>query len=178
FDSKRLTVNFSTLDSSPNLENKPIKLNYTNILTGQKFSVSSFFAANLASFDLNNLAPGSSYQIESFELESSKVEFGQTFIKNFHTPAAIVDSKIATGATFSKVDLSVVSVDNLEGTKAHLYLDDSSILPVSGVFRKTDQPNSYQISFEPKGLTNKTKYGLSKVVFDSLSQNSVFAKNR
>ncbi|VEU71640.1 DUF1410 domain [Mesomycoplasma ovipneumoniae] len=178
FDSKRLTVNFSTLDSSPNLENKPIKLNYTNILTGQKFSVSSFFAANLASFDLNNLAPGSSYQIESFELESSKVEFGQTFIKNFHTPAAIVDSKIATGATFAKVDLSVVSVDNLEGTKAHLYLDDSSILPVSGVFRKTDQTNSYQISFEPKGLTNKTKYGLSKVVFDALSPNSVFAKNR
>ncbi|WP_337899055.1 hypothetical protein [Mesomycoplasma ovipneumoniae] len=178
FDSKRLTVNFSTLDSSPNLENKPIKLNYTNILTGQKFSVSSFFAANLASFDLNNLAPGSSYQIESFELESSKVEFGQTFIKNFHTPAAIVESKIATGATFSKVDLSVVSVDNLEGTKAHLYLDDSSILPVSGVFRKTGETNSYQISFEPKGLTNKTKYGLSKVVFDSLSPNSVFAKNR
>ncbi|WP_341492391.1 hypothetical protein [Mesomycoplasma ovipneumoniae] len=178
FDSKRLTVNFSTLDSSPNLENKPIKLNYTNILTGQKFSVSSFFAANLASFDLNDLAPGSSYQIESFELESSKVEFGQTFIKNFHTPAAIVDSKIATGATFAKVDLSVVSVDNLEGTKAHLYLDDSSILPVSGVFRKTDQPNSYQISFEPKGLTNKTKYGLSKVVLDALSPNSVFAKNR
>ncbi|MDO6826185.1 DUF1410 domain-containing protein [Mesomycoplasma ovipneumoniae] len=178
FDSKRLTVNFSTLDSSPNLENKPIKLNYTNILTGQKFSVSSFFAANLASFDLSNLAPGSSYQIESFELESSKVEFGQTFIKNFHTPAAIVESKIATGATFAKVDLSVVSVDNLEGTKAHLYLDDSSILPVSGVFRKTDQPNSYQISFEPKGLTNKTKYGLSKVVFDALSPNSVFAKNR
>ncbi|MHA0271687.1 DUF1410 domain-containing protein, partial [Mesomycoplasma ovipneumoniae] len=178
FDSKRLTVNFSTLDSSPNLENKPIKLNYTNILTGQKFSVSSFFAANLASFDLSNLAPGSSYQIENFELESSKVEFGQTFIKNFHTPAAIVDSKIATGATFSKVDLSVVSVDNLEGTKAHLYLDDSSILPVSGVFRKTDQTNSYQISFEPKGLTNKTKYGLSRVVFDALSPNSVFAKNR
>ncbi|MDW2926656.1 DUF1410 domain-containing protein, partial [Mesomycoplasma ovipneumoniae] len=178
FDSKRLTVNFSTLDSSPNLENKPIKLNYTNILTGQKFSVSSFFAANLASFDLNNLAPGSSYQIESFELESSKVEFGQTFIKNFHTPAAIVESKIATGATFSKVDLSVVSVDNLEGTRAHLYLDDSSILPVSGVFRKTDQANSYQISFEPKGLTNKTKYGLSRVVFDALSPNSVFAKNR
>ncbi|WP_341495407.1 hypothetical protein [Mesomycoplasma ovipneumoniae] len=178
FDSKRLTVNFSTLDSSPNLENKPIKLNYTNILTGQKFSVSSFFAANLASFDLNNLAPGSSYQIESFELESSKVEFGQTFIKNFHTPAAIVESKIATGATFSKVNLSVVSVDNLEGTKAHLYLDDSSILPVSGVFRKTDQTNSYQISFEPKGLTNKTKYGLSKVVFDGISPNSVFAKNR
>ncbi|EXU61450.1 Hypothetical protein MOVI_0140 [Mesomycoplasma ovipneumoniae 14811] len=178
FDSKRLTVNFSTLDTSPNLENKPIKLNYTNILTGQKFSVSSFFAANLASFDLNNLAPGSSYQIESFELESSKVEFGQTFIKNFHTPAAIVDSKIATGATFSKVDLSVVSVDNLEGTKAHLYLDDNSILPVSGVFRKTGEPNSYQISFEPKGLTNKTKYGLSKVVFDALSPNSVFAKNR
>ncbi len=178
FDSKRLTVNFSTLDSSPNLENKPIKLNYTNILTGQKFSVSSFFAANLASFDLSNLAPGSSYQIESFELESSKVEFGQTFIKNFHTPAAIVESKIATGATFSKVDLSVVSVDNLEGTKAHLYLDDSSILPVSGVFRKTDETNSYQISFEPKGLTNKTKYGLSKVVFDGLSPNSVFAKNR
>ncbi|MHA0322900.1 hypothetical protein [Mesomycoplasma ovipneumoniae] len=178
FDSKRLTVNFSTLDSSPNLENKPIKLNYTNILTGQKFSVSSFFAANLASFDLNNLAPGSSYQIESFELESSKVEFGQTFIKNFHTPAAIVDSKIATGATFSKVDLSVVSVDNLEGTRAHLYLDDNSILPVSGVFRKTSETNSYQISFEPKGLTNKTKYGLSKVVFDSLSPNSVFAKNR
>ncbi|WP_341515656.1 hypothetical protein [Mesomycoplasma ovipneumoniae] len=178
FDSKRLTVNFSTLDSSPNLENKPIKLNYTNILTGQKFSVSSFFAANLASFDLNNLAPGSSYQIESFELESSKVEFGQTFIKNFHTPAAIVESKIATGATFSKVDLSVVSVDNLEGTKAHLYLDDSSILPVSGVFRKTGETNSYQISFEPKGLTNKTKYGLSKVVFDSQSPNSVFAKNR
>ncbi|EXU61445.1 Hypothetical protein MOVI_0200 [Mesomycoplasma ovipneumoniae 14811] len=178
FDSKRLTVNFSTLDSNPNLENKPIKLNYTNILTGQKFSVSSFFAANLASFDLNNLAPGTSYQIESFELESSKVEFGQTFIKNFHTPAAIVDSKIATGATFSKVDLSVVSVDNLEGTKAHLYLDDNSILPVSGVFRKTDQANSYQISFEPKGLTNKTKYGLSKVVFDALSPNSVFAKNR
>ncbi|VEU71656.1 DUF1410 domain [Mesomycoplasma ovipneumoniae] len=178
FDSKRLTVNFSTLDSSPNLENKPIKLNYTNILTGQKFSVSSFFAANLASFDLGNLAPGSSYQIESFELESSKVEFGQTFIKNFHTPAAIVDSKIATGATFSKVDLTVSSVDNLEGTKAHLYLDDSSILPVSGVFRKTSEPNSYQISFEPKGLTNKTKYGLSKVVFDALSPNSVFAKNR
>ncbi|WP_341490617.1 hypothetical protein [Mesomycoplasma ovipneumoniae] len=178
FDSKRLTVNFSTLDSSPNLENKPIKLNYTNILTGQKFSVSSFFAANLASFDLNNLAPGSSYRIENFELESSKVEFGQTFIKNFHTPAAIVESKIATGATFSKVDLSVVSVDNLEGTKAHLYLDDSSILPVSGVFRKTGETNSYQISFEPKGLTNKTKYGLSKVVFDSLSPNSVFAKNR
>ncbi|WP_341513208.1 hypothetical protein [Mesomycoplasma ovipneumoniae] len=178
FDSKRLTVNFSTLDSSPNLENKPIKLNYTNILTGQKFSVSSFFAANLASFDLNNLAPGSSYQIENFELESSKVEFGQTFIKNFHTPAAIVESKIATGATFSKVDLSVVSVDNLEGTKAHLYLDDSSILPVSGVFRKTGETNSYQISFEPKGLTNKTKYGLSKVVFDALSPNSVFAKNR
>ncbi|WP_341491260.1 hypothetical protein [Mesomycoplasma ovipneumoniae] len=178
FDSKRLTVNFSTLDSSPNLENKPIKLNYTNILTGQKFSVSSFFAANLASFDLNNLAPGSSYQIESFELESSKVEFGQTFIKNFHTPAAIVESKIATGATFSKVDLSVVSVDNLEGTKAHLYLDDSSILPVSGVFRKTGETNSYQISFEPKGLTNKTKYGLSKVVFDGQSPNSVFAKNR
>ncbi|WP_337903753.1 hypothetical protein [Mesomycoplasma ovipneumoniae] len=178
FDSKRLTVNFSTLDSSPNLENKPIKLNYTNILTGQKFSVSSFFAANLASFDLGNLAPGSSYQIESFELESSKVEFGQTFIKNFHTPAAIVESKIATGATFAKVDLSVVSVDNLEGTKAHLYLDDSSILPVSGVFRKTGETNSYQISFEPKGLTNKTKYGLSKVVFDSQSPNSVFAKNR
>ncbi len=178
FDSKRLTVNFSTLNSSPNLENKPIKLNYTNIQTGQKFSVSSFFAANLASFDLNNLAPGSSYQIESFELESSKVEFGQTFIKNFHSPAAIVESKIATGATFSKVDLSVVSVDNLEGTKAHLYLDDSSILPVSGVFRKTDQPNSYQISFEPKGLTNKTKYGLSKVVFDGLNPNSVFNKNR
>ncbi|WP_337904338.1 hypothetical protein [Mesomycoplasma ovipneumoniae] len=178
FDSKRLTVNFSTLDSSPNLENKPIKLNYTNILTGQKFSVSSFFAANLASFDLNNLAPGTSYQIESFELESSKVEFGQTFIKNFHTPAAIVESKIATGATFAKVDLSVVSVDNLEGTKAHLYLDDSSILPVSGVFRKTGETNSYQISFEPKGLTNKTKYGLSKVVFDSQSPNSVFAKNR
>ncbi|WP_341492471.1 hypothetical protein [Mesomycoplasma ovipneumoniae] len=178
FDSKRLTINFSTLDSSPNLENKPIKLNYTNILTGQKFSVSSFFAANLASFDLNNLAPGSSYQIESFELESSKVEFGQTFIKNFHTPPAIVDSKIATGATFAKVDLSIVSVDNLEGTKAHLYLDDSSILPVSGVFRKTSEPNSYQISFEPKGLTNKTKYGLSKVVFDGISPNSVFAKNR
>ncbi|WP_337905166.1 hypothetical protein [Mesomycoplasma ovipneumoniae] len=178
FDSKRLTVNFSTLDSSPNLENKPIKLNYTNILTGQKFSVSSFFAANLASFDLNNLAPGSSYQIESFELESSKVEFGQTFIKNFHTPAAIVESKIATGATFSKVDLSVVSVDNLEGTRAHLYLDDSSILPVSGVFRKLSETNSYQISFEPKGLTNKTKYGLSKVVFDGLNPNSVFAKNR
>ncbi|WP_337896250.1 hypothetical protein [Mesomycoplasma ovipneumoniae] len=178
FDSKRLTVNFSTLDSSPNLENKPIKLNYTNILTGQKFSVSSFFAANLASFDLNNLAPGSSYQIESFELESSKVEFGQTFIKNFHSPAAIVESKIATGATFAKVDLSVVSVDNLEGTKAHLYLDDSSILPVSGVFRKTGETNSYQISFEPKGLTNKTKYGLSRVVFDGISPNSVFAKNR
>ncbi|WP_341401236.1 DUF1410 domain-containing protein, partial [Mesomycoplasma ovipneumoniae] len=178
FDSKRLTVNFSTLDSSPNLENKPIKLNYTNILTGQKFSVSSFFAANLASFDLGNLAPGSSYQIESFELESSKVEFGQTFIKNFHTPAAIVESKIATGATFAKVDLSVVSVDNLEGTKAHLYLDDSSILPVSGVFRKTGETNSYQISFEPKGLTNKTKYGLSKVIFDGLSPNSVFNKNR
>ncbi|WP_341494092.1 DUF1410 domain-containing protein [Mesomycoplasma ovipneumoniae] len=178
FDSKRLTVNFSTLDSNPNLENKPIKLNYRNILTGQKFSVSSFFAANLASFDLSNLAPGTSYQIESFELESSKVEFSQTFIKNFHTPAAIVESKIATGATFSKVDLSVVSVDNLEGTKAHLYLDDSSILPVSGVFRKTGETNSYQISFEPKGLTNKTKYGLSKVVFDALSPNSVFAKNR
>ncbi|WNM16185.1 hypothetical protein [Mesomycoplasma ovipneumoniae] len=178
FDSKRLTVNFSTLDSSPNLENKPIKLNYTNIQTGQKFSVSSFFAANLASFDLNNLVPGSSYQIENFELESSKVEFGQTFIKNFHTPAAIVESKIATGATFSKVDLSVVSVDNLEGTKAHLYLDDSSILPVSGVFRKTGETNSYQISFESKGLTNKTKYGLSRVVFDALSPNSVFAKNR
>ncbi|WP_337897527.1 hypothetical protein [Mesomycoplasma ovipneumoniae] len=178
FDSKRLTVNFSTLDSSPNLENKPIKLNYTNIQTGQKYSVSSFFAANLASFDLNNLAPGSSYQIESFELESSKVEFGQTFIKNFHTPAAIVESKIATGATFSKVDLTVVSVDNLEGTRAHLYLDDSSILPVSGVFRKLSETNSYQISFEPKGLTNKTKYGLSKVVFDGLNPNSVFAKNR
>lgn len=178
FDSKRLTVNFSTLDTSPNLENKPIKLNYTNILTGQKFSVSSIFAANLASFDLNNLAPGSSYQIESFELESSKVEFGKTFIKNFYTPSAIVDSKIATGATFAKIDLSVVSVDNLEGTRAHLYLDDNSILPVSGVFKKTDGINSYQISFEPKGLTNKTKYSLDRVVFGGLNPNSVFAKNK
>ncbi|WP_069096723.1 DUF1410 domain-containing protein [Mesomycoplasma ovipneumoniae] len=178
FDSKRLTVNFSTLDTSPNLENKPIKLNYTNIQTGQKFSVSSIFAANLASFDLNNLAPGSSYQIESFELESSKVEFGKTFIKNFYTPAAIVDSKIATGATFAKIDLSVVSVDNLEGTQAHLYLDDNSILPVSGVFKKTDRVNSYQISFEPKGLTNKTKYSLDRVVFGGLNPNSVFAKNK
>ncbi|MDW2923854.1 hypothetical protein [Mesomycoplasma ovipneumoniae] len=51
-------------------------------------------------------------------------------------------------------------------------------MPVSGVFRKTDQTNSYQISFEPKGLTNKTKYGLSRVVFDGQSPNSVFAKNR
>ncbi|MDW2834249.1 DUF1410 domain-containing protein [Mesomycoplasma ovipneumoniae] len=178
FDSKRLTVNFSTLDTSPNLENKPIKLNYTNIQTGQKFSVSSVFAANLASFDLNNLAPGSSYQIESFELESSKVEFGKTFIKNFYTPAAIVDSKIATGATFAKIDLSVVSVDNLEGTRAHLYLDDNSILPVSGVFKKTDRVNSYQISFEPKGLTNRTKYSLDRVVFGGLNPNSVFAKNK
>ncbi|MDW2898292.1 DUF1410 domain-containing protein [Mesomycoplasma ovipneumoniae] len=178
FDSKRLTVNFSTLDTSPNLENKPIKLNYTNIQTGQKFSVSSVFAANLASFDLKNLAPGSSYQIESFELESSKVEFGKTFIKNFYTPSAIVDSKIATGATFAKIDLSVVSVDNLEGTRAHLYLDDNSILPVSGVFKKTDRVNSYQISFEPKGLTNKTKYSLDRVVFGGLSPNSVFAKNK
>ncbi|WP_218836571.1 hypothetical protein [Mesomycoplasma ovipneumoniae] len=178
FDSKRLTVNFSTLDTSPNLENKPIKLNYTNIQTGQKFSVSSVFAANLASFDLNNLAPGSSYQIESFELESSKVEFGKTFVKNFYTPSAIVDSKIATGATFAKIDLSVVSVDNLEGTRAHLYLDDNSILPVSGVFKKTDRVNSYQISFEPKGLTNKTKYSLDRVVFGGLSPNSVFAKNK
>ncbi|WP_069098739.1 DUF1410 domain-containing protein [Mesomycoplasma ovipneumoniae] len=178
FDSKRLTVNFSTLDTSPNLENKPIKLNYTNIQTGQKFSVSSVFAANLASFDLNNLAPGSSYQIESFELESSKVEFGKTFIKNFYTPSAIVDSKIATGATFAKIDLSVVSVDNLEGTRAHLYLDDNSILPVSGVFKKTDGINSYQISFEPKGLTNKTKYSLDRVVFGGLNPNSVFAKNK
>ncbi|MCP9306785.1 DUF1410 domain-containing protein [Mesomycoplasma ovipneumoniae] len=178
FDSKRLTVNFSTLDTSPNLENKPIKLNYTNIQTGQKFSVSSVFAANLASFDLNNLAPGSSYQIESFELESSKVEFGKTFIKNFYTPAAIVDSKIATGATFAKIDLSVVSVDNLEGRQAHLYLDDNSILPVSGVFKKTDGINSYQISFEPKGLTNKTKYSLDRVVFGGLNPNSVFAKNK
>ncbi|WP_010321443.1 DUF1410 domain-containing protein [Mesomycoplasma ovipneumoniae] len=178
FDSKRLTVNFSTLDTSPNLENKPIKLNYTNIQTGQKFSVSSIFAANLASFDLNNLAPGSSYQIESFELESSKVEFGKTFIKNFYTPSAIVDSKIATGATFAKIDLSVFSVDNLEGTRAHLYLDDNSILPVSGVFKKTDRVNSYQISFEPKGLTNKTKYSLDRVVFGGLNPNSVFAKNK
>ncbi|MDW2852623.1 hypothetical protein [Mesomycoplasma ovipneumoniae] len=178
FDSKRLTVNFSTLDTSPNLENKPIKLNYTNIQTGQKFSVSSVFAANLASFDLNNLAPGSSYQIESFELESSKVEFGKTFIKNFYTPSVIVDSKIATGATFAKIDLSVVSVDNLEGTRAHLYLDDNSILPVSGVFKKTDRVNSYQISFEPKGLTNKTKYSLDRVVFGGLNPNSVFAKNK
>ncbi|WNM14521.1 hypothetical protein [Mesomycoplasma ovipneumoniae] len=178
FDSKRLTVNFSTLDTSPNLENKPIKLNYTNIQTGQKFSVSSVFAANLASFDLKNLAPGSSYQIESFELESSKVEFGKTFIKNFYTPSAIVDSKIATGATFAKIDLSVVSVDNLEGTRAHLYLDDNSILPVSGVFKKTDRVNSYQISFEPKGLTNKTKYSLDRVVFGGLNPNSVFAKNK
>ncbi|MDW2922118.1 DUF1410 domain-containing protein [Mesomycoplasma ovipneumoniae] len=178
FDSKRLTVNFSTLDTSPNLENKPIKLNYTNIQTGQKFSVSSVFAANLASFDLNNLAPGSSYQIESFELESSKVEFGKTFIKNFYTPSAIVDSKIATGATFAKIDLSVASVDNLEGTRAHLYLDDNSILPVSGVFKKTDRVNSYQISFEPKGLTNKTKYSLDRVVFGGLNPNSVFAKNK
>ncbi|WP_341491764.1 DUF1410 domain-containing protein [Mesomycoplasma ovipneumoniae] len=178
YDSKRLTVNFSTLDASPNLENKPIKLNYTNIQTGQKFSVSSIFAANLASFDLKNLAPGSSYQIESFELESSKVEFGKTFIKNFYTPSAIVDSKIATGATFAKIDLSVVSVDNLEGTRAHLYLDDNSILPVSGVFKKTDRVNSYQISFEPKGLTNKTKYSLDRVVFGSLNPNSVFAKNK
>ncbi|MDW2871253.1 DUF1410 domain-containing protein, partial [Mesomycoplasma ovipneumoniae] len=178
FDSKRLTVNFSTLDTSPNLENKPIKLNYTNIQTGQKFSVSSVFAANLASFDLKNLAPGSSYQIESFELESSKVEFGKTFIKNFYTPSAIVDSKIATGATFAKIDLSVASVDNLEGTRAHLYLDDNSILPVSGVFKKTDRVNSYQISFEPKGLTNKTKYSLDRVVFGGLNPNSVFAKNK
>uniref|UniRef100_UPI00083E7322 hypothetical protein n=1 Tax=Mesomycoplasma ovipneumoniae TaxID=29562 RepID=UPI00083E7322 len=178
FDSKRLTVNFSTLDTSPNLENKPIKLNYTNIQTGQKFSVSSVFAANLASFDLNNLAPGSSYQIESFELESSKVEFGKTFVKNFYTPSAIVDSKIVTGATFAKIDLSVVSVDNLEGTRAHLYLDDNSILPVSGVFKKTDRVNSYQISFEPKGLTNKTKYSLDRVVFGGLNPNSVFAKNK
>ncbi|WNM14660.1 hypothetical protein [Mesomycoplasma ovipneumoniae] len=178
FDSKRLTVNFSTLDTSPNLENKPIKLNYTNIQTGQKFSVSSVFAANLASFDLKNLAPGSSYQIESFELESSKVEFGKTFVKNFYTPSAIVESKIATGATFAKIDLSVVSVDNLEGTRAHLYLDDNSILPVSGVFKKTDRVNSYQISFEPKGLTNKTKYSLDRVVFGGLNPNSVFAKNK
>ncbi|WP_337898450.1 hypothetical protein [Mesomycoplasma ovipneumoniae] len=178
FDSKRLTVNFSTLDTSPNLENKPIKLNYTNIQTGQKFSVSSVFAANLASFDLKNLAPGSSYQIESFELESSKVEFGKTFIKNFYTPSAIVDSKIATGATFAKIDLSVVSVDNLEGTRAHLYLDDNSILPVSGVFKKTDGINSYQISFEPKGLTNRTKYSLDRVVFGGPNPNSVFAKNK
>ncbi|WP_341493740.1 hypothetical protein [Mesomycoplasma ovipneumoniae] len=178
FDSKRLTVNFSTLDTSPNLENKPIKLNYTNIQTGQKFSVSSVFAANLATFDLNNLAPGSSYQIESFELESSKVEFGKTFVKNFYTPAAIVDSKIATGATFAKIDLSVVSVDNLEGTRAHLYLDDNSILPVSGVFKKTDRVNSYQISFESKGLTNRTKYSLDRVVFGGLNPNSVFAKNK
>ncbi|WP_341500897.1 hypothetical protein [Mesomycoplasma ovipneumoniae] len=178
FDSKRLTVNFSTLDTSPNLENKPIKLNYTNIQTGQKFSVSSVFAANLASFDLNNLAPGSSYQIESFELESSKVEFGKTFIKNFYTPAAIVDSKIATGATFAKIDLSVVSVDNLEGTRAHLYLDDNSILPVSGVFKKNWSVNSYQISFEPKGLTNRTKYSLDRVVFGELNPNSFFAKNK
>ncbi|UVO15288.1 hypothetical protein KW512_00110 [Mesomycoplasma ovipneumoniae] len=178
FDSKRLTVNFSTLDTSPNLENKPIKLNYTNIQTGQKFSVSSVFAANLASFDLRNLAPGSSYQIESFELESSKVEFGKTFIKNFYTPSAIVESKIAIGATFAKIDLSVVSVDNLEGTRAHLYLDDNSILPVSGVFKKTDRVNSYQISFEPKGLTNRTKYSLDRVVFGGLNPNSVFAKNK
>ncbi|AJR12536.1 Uncharacterised protein [Mesomycoplasma dispar] len=177
YSQKRLTVNFANFDNTAIIQNKPITLNYKNVETGQKFSSKSFFSANLASFDLDKLDPGSTYQIESFNLESSTIEFSNTFSKNFYTPAAIIDSKIAVGATFADVELSVASADDLTDKKALLYLDDSSIVPASATFSKTDKNNVYKIKLQPKGLVNATKYALDKLIFASQIPNSVFATN-
>ncbi|AJR12549.1 hypothetical protein [Mesomycoplasma dispar] len=177
YSQKRLTVNFENFDNTVIIQNKPITLNYKNVETGQKFSSKSFFSANLASFDLDKLDPGSTYQIESFNLESSTIEFSNTFSKNFYTPAAIIDSKIAIGATFADVELSVASADDLTDKKALLYLDDSSIVATSATFSKTDKNNVYKIKLQPKGLVNATKYALDKLIFASQIPNSVFATN-
>ncbi|MXR55907.1 hypothetical protein DR095_00610 [Mycoplasma flocculare] len=171
---KRVSINFASLQNTAIIQNKPIQIVYKNLKTAQKFVANSIFAANLASFDLIGLEPGSSYQVESFILDATNIEFSPTFIKNFYTPAAIVDAKIALGASFANVELSVASADDLSGSEALLYLDDSSIIPATGVFQKTDQANIYKIKLTPSGLINDKKYALDRLVFASSIPNSVF----
>ncbi|WP_220190754.1 hypothetical protein [Mesomycoplasma flocculare] len=171
---KRVSINFASLQNTAIIQNKPIQIVYKNLKTAQKFVANSIFAANLASFDLIGLEPGSSYQVESFILDATNIEFSPTFIKNFYTPAAIVDAKIALGASFANVELSVASADDLSGSEALLYLDDSSIIPATGVFQKTDQANIYKIKLTPSGLINDKKYALDRLVFASGIPNSVF----
>ncbi|MXR39402.1 hypothetical protein DR081_01240 [Mycoplasma sp. MF12] len=171
---KRVSINFASLQNTTIIQNKPIQIVYKNLKTAQKFVANSIFAANLASFDLIGLEPGSSYQVESFILDATNIEFSPTFIKNFYTPAAVVDAKIALGASFANVELSVASADDLSGSEALLYLDDSSIIPATGVFQKTDQANIYKIKLTPSGLINDKKYALDRLVFASSIPNSVF----
>lgn len=175
---KRVSINFASLQNTAIIQNKPIQIVYKNLKTAQKFVASSIFAANLASFDLIGLEPGSSYQVESFILDATNIEFSPTFIKNFYTPAAIVDAKIALGASFANVELSVASADDLSGSEALLYLDDSSIIPATGVFQKTDQANIYKIKLTPSGLINDKKYALDRLVLASSIPNSVFRNHQ
>ncbi|ENX51135.1 hypothetical protein [Mesomycoplasma flocculare] len=175
---KRVSINFASLQNTTIIQNKPIQIVYKNLKTAQKFVASSIFAANLASFDLIGLEPGSSYQVESFILDATNIEFSPTFIKNFYTPAAIVDAKIALGASFANVELSVASADDLSGSEALLYLDDSSIIPATGVFQKTDQANIYKIKLTPSGLINDKKYALDRLVLASSIPNSVFRNHQ
>ncbi|WP_462088240.1 DUF1410 domain-containing protein [Mesomycoplasma hyopneumoniae] len=175
FSQKRLNINFDSFESTQELQNKIIKMHYKDLKTSQTYVVSAIYSADLASFDLNNLDPGRTYQIESFELEGAQIEFGNTFIKNFYTPAAVIDSKIAIGATFANVDLTIASADNLEGAQALLYLDDSSIIPTSATFFQGQENGIYKISFKAKGLVNDTKYALDKLLLISKVPNSVFS---
>ncbi|MXR12186.1 hypothetical protein DR093_01120 [Mycoplasma flocculare] len=175
---KRVSINFASLQNTAIIQNKPIQIVYKNLKTAQKFVANSIFAANLASFDLIGLEPGSSYQVESFALDATNIEFSPTFIKNFYTPAAIVDAKIALGASFANVELSVASADDLSGSEALLYLDDSSIIPATGVFQKTDQANIYKIKLTPSGLINDKKYALDRLVLASSIPNSVFRNHQ
>ncbi|AGQ51071.1 DUF1410 domain-containing protein [Mesomycoplasma hyopneumoniae] len=175
FSQKRVNINFDSFESTQELQNKIIKMHYKDLKTSQTYVVSAIYSADLASFDLNNLDPGRTYQIESFELEGAQIEFGNTFIKNFYTPAAVIDSKIAIGATFANVDLTIASADNLAGAQALLYLDDSSIIPTSATFFQGQENGIYKISFKAKGLVNDTKYALDKLLLISKVPNSVFS---
>ncbi|WP_044272522.1 DUF1410 domain-containing protein [Mesomycoplasma hyopneumoniae] len=175
FSQKRVNINFDSFESTQELQNKIIKMHYKDLKTSQTYVVSAIYSADLASFDLNNLDPGRTYQIESFELEGAQIEFGNTFIKNFYTPAAVIDSKIAIGATFANVDLTIASADNLAGAQALLYLDDSSIIPTTATFFQGQENGIYKISFKAKGLVNDTKYALDKLLLISKVPNSVFS---
>ncbi|MBG0731104.1 hypothetical protein [Mycoplasma sp. 'Moose RK'] len=176
YQQKRMTITFQNLDPSVSLENKVIKMFYKNALTGKEFTTSGTFLSNLVTFDLKNLDPGSKYYITKFELDSAKVDFSDTFVKNFYTPAAIVDSKTQVGATYANIELTVVSVDDLTKTTAFLYLDNTAVIPPLAKFIKTEKENTYKINLTPKELTNATKYNLNRLVLQSQVPDSVFAK--